>query len=255
MALALLTFSASAAQSQTGWVARLQGLRLGAVPDSVLGVLILGFPDNLDGPIQQTAFRPEALRGWADEATRTLHTPPAATAPFALYSGDGHFIAVKSAQPGRVTLFYGGSEDQTYDAEMSDAEATELLAALHEVAGRAMIADGTPPTSYDSLGAIYWPLFGDTTTVVPPHPIDFPKPEYPREYQLKGVNGIVWLKYQIGVDGRVEPASLRVLWATDSLFSRAATTALQGARFKPGTRDGQAVRSGWISTIRFIRRG
>ena len=76
----------------------------------------------------------------------------------------------------------------------------------------------------------------------PPKPIRIPTPEYPADLRQREVPGRVQLEYVIGPDGRVEPASIRVVTATNGDFGRAATAAVKEALYEPGIMAGARVR-------------
>jgi TonB family protein len=77
----------------------------------------------------------------------------------------------------------------------------------------------------------------------PVSPITIPTPDYPQDLQGIGVPGRVQLEYIVGADGRPEPASIKVVSATESGFGVEATKSIRDALFHPGVKGGQAVRT------------
>ena len=59
------------------------------------------------------------------------------------------------------------------------------------------------------------------------------------------------IEYAVDTTGRVDPASLRVRYATDPLFGEAASAALRGARFTPATVRGTRVGSCVDAVVHF----
>jgi TonB family protein len=72
---------------------------------------------------------------------------------------------------------------------------------------------------------------------------------YPDDLRVMGIQGRVEFKCIIGRDGRVEPASIRVVRADDGGFIFNARQVLLGARFRPGKVRGVPVRT--LVTIPF----
>lgn len=97
----------------------------------------------------------------------------------------------------------------------------------------------SPALTRDASGVVYQ----ETELDRPVRPIDIPTPEYPRDLQGLGAEGHVRLEYIVGPDGRVEPASIRVMSATYSGFGEEAAKAIRAAMFQPGVKDGKYVRA------------
>ena len=64
---------------------------------------------------------------------------------------------------------------------------------------------------------------------------------YPPRLRDEGVGGIALLRMQVAADGSIDPASLRVLWATRPEFGRAALRVAGRVRFRPGLQRGRPV--------------
>jgi protein TonB len=68
------------------------------------------------------------------------------------------------------------------------------------------------------------------------------KPKYPPVLQQAGIAGSVDVQYVVGLDGRVEHESWRVLRSTNKAFEEPAREAIFATTFKPAKIKGQAVR-------------
>jgi protein TonB len=69
-----------------------------------------------------------------------------------------------------------------------------------------------------------------------------PALRYPPALEHLAVPGTVVLEFVVGVDGRVEPGSVKVVEATDPRFVSAAATVARGSVFRPGELGGRKVR-------------
>ncbi|HEX5831169.1 MAG TPA: TonB family protein [Gemmatimonadaceae bacterium] len=67
-------------------------------------------------------------------------------------------------------------------------------------------------------------------------------PAYPDSLARQGVTGHVLMEFVVGVEGRPEIRSLKVLSATDRRLAILAIVAVRGARFVPARKDGKVVR-------------
>jgi protein TonB len=100
---------------------------------------------------------------------------------------------------------------------------------------------GVPHTTWappEAAGRIYREAEVDQ----PPRLIRMPSPGYPPELLRREVPGRVEVEYVVDSDGRVEPASIRVVTTTHGDFARAATAAVKEAVYEPGTIAGTRVR-------------
>lgn len=76
------------------------------------------------------------------------------------------------------------------------------------------------------------------------------QPDYPPQLARENVEGVVKVRVLIGTDGRVKAVEL--VSASDPLFfSATERRALKAWRFKPATRDGAAIESWQVMTVRF----
>ncbi len=76
----------------------------------------------------------------------------------------------------------------------------------------------------------------------PVQPINFQKPKYPPVLQQAGIAGSVDVQYVVGIDGRAEESSFRILRSTNKAFEAPAREAILSSTFKPAKIKGQAVR-------------
>ncbi len=67
-------------------------------------------------------------------------------------------------------------------------------------------------------------------------------PRYPEVLKAAGVQGEVVAAFIVDTTGRVDPASFKVVTATNELFSAAVRTALPGMRFLPAEISGKKVK-------------
>ena len=122
------------------------------------------------------------------------------------------------------------------------------LADLHQEAGetdraqeirrRFGVAVGAPDLPADTSD-----LYAEVTLSQPPERISSPPILYPRMLQRTGIEGDVTLEFVIGVDGRVEPGSVRVISSPYEAFSNSARAVIEGSEYRPGKLDGKAVRT------------
>jgi TonB family protein len=113
-----------------------------------------------------------------------------------------------------------------------------------ETADPAGGSSGTPPAiaaeqkMAESLGAFAL-LDVDSAAVRDPHSA---APAYPKDMEAKGINGIVSVRFVVDTTGRVDPATVTVLNATNESFARAVRTALPDMKFRPAMMGAKAVR-------------
>ena len=77
------------------------------------------------------------------------------------------------------------------------------------------------------------------------------RPHYPDGLQRAQVSGLVKIEYVVGINGRMDPQSVRVVASSHPGFLRAALDALRGARFRPARKGGRTVPVLVQQTIRF----
>lgn len=66
---------------------------------------------------------------------------------------------------------------------------------------------------------------------------------YPPEMKNRGIGGRVQVQFVVGVDGKVEPTSIKVMATTAPALADAAIEVAKLLEFNPGQKDGKAVRS------------
>jgi periplasmic protein TonB len=107
---------------------------------------------------------------------------------------------------------------------------------------------------------------GNATAPTPPAPVEIRasvdprfasnlQPPYPPWLERQEIAGLVTVRVQVGIDGRVLAVEL-VSASHPDFFAATRDQALKRWRFKPATRDGVAVTSWVTKTVRFeVRRG
>ena len=68
------------------------------------------------------------------------------------------------------------------------------------------------------------------------------RPHYPDTMRSAGVEGTVVVQFVVDTVGRIEPASVRVVSATNAAFADAVLAVLPSYRFQPGVAQGRAIR-------------
>jgi len=69
---------------------------------------------------------------------------------------------------------------------------------------------------------------------------------YPRRLRDAEVSGVVMMRMQVTAEGRADPATVKVLWATLPEFTAAALQVVQRMRWRPATVAGRATPA-WIT--------
>jgi TonB family protein len=87
--------------------------------------------------------------------------------------------------------------------------------------------------------------------VEPAVQLEVPQPAYPLSSSSRYRDGRVWAEYVVGVEGRVEQGSIRILLADHARFAKAAAWAMERARFRPATRWGRPVRQRVFQPVSF----
>ena len=108
-------------------------------------------------------------------------------------------------------------------------------------------AAGTPTVSTDSSRSV----FHTTEVDEIPRLIGMLRPHYPDGLQRAQVSGRVQIEYVVGINGRMDPRSVRVVVSSHPGFLLAALDALRGARFRPARKGGRTVPVLVQQTIRF----
>jgi periplasmic protein TonB len=106
-----------------------------------------------------------------------------------------------------------------------------------------MIGCGAHQASVSAAADPSAPVYEETELDRQVSPITIPMPEYPRELRRVGAPGRARLEYVVGPGGRVEPATIRVVEATQPAFAQAAVKAIRDGVFHPGVKGGRYVRA------------
>lgn len=94
------------------------------------------------------------------------------------------------------------------------------------------------PTLVGSAGPSSAALFSDETPVV----LSGPLPRYPELLRQAGIQGRVLLEAIVDTTGRVDAASIHVVYATNPAFIEGARDAIRASLFRPGRVGGRVVR-------------
>lgn len=75
-----------------------------------------------------------------------------------------------------------------------------------------------------------------------PERLSCPQPEYPRMLRQAGIEGVVTLQFVVGIGGRVESNSVKVVQSDHKAFEGPAKDAIGRCLFRPGRVRGQPVK-------------
>ena len=228
-------------------------------PDSIRGVS-LWFATNqrvrLDGqPVQQQfddRFEPDALIEWLIYSRQLLDlkaplpndTSAAVTSGY-LRGLDGGIIVVARLRKGnklagktRVLLAQKDSTPVVFELDRSQVD--KLLDVAEVAAQRSAYRKNADVPAFESQP-------GD----IPVQPIPSKRfPRYPVALQQRAVEGEVWTRYCVGVDGRVDMSTFWAPLSDDEEFEKSVKEFLAGARYEPARRNGIAI--GQMVAQRFI---
>ncbi|MFQ5705761.1 MAG: energy transducer TonB [Gemmatimonadales bacterium] len=84
-------------------------------------------------------------------------------------------------------------------------------------------------------------LFTELTVDQPPERISSPPLEYPRQLAEASIEGMVIVAATVGVDGKIEDGSVKIVSSTNDGFEKPAIRLLMGSRFRPGMLKGAPV--------------
>lgn len=98
------------------------------------------------------------------------------------------------------------------------------------------------------------PVFDTTELDELPEQLAQPNPRYPDGLRRAGVSGLVQLQFVVGIDGKVDERSVRVLTSSHPAFTLAAFQALRESRFRPARLGGRPAAALVQQTTRFSYR-
>ena len=148
-------------------------------------------------------------------------------------------------------------EKQLPTTRIDPIDVTKPIVVTDPVGFTAKPVDLTPPVSV-TVGSD-----AETHIVIPPHVpvlrdpaldqryIDNFQPNYPSDERLAGRGGRVVVSVLIGTDGRVKDVR-QVSAASSAFFEATRKQALAKWRFKPGTKDGEAVEAWHTMAVSFV---
>jgi hypothetical protein len=210
-------------------------LELSLVADSSYGLQLLVEPkDGTTGhSLVWLRFDPDSALAWLNSAAAVLRTPVSGGPPDAIQwsstlrpiGGRGGFLLGRHRKKGTLEKDHWlaiADSAPGWQAEIAAREADSLLHLILVLAPRAAIDTG-PHAALD-CDRVDQPA-------VPTH-------------QTNGGGGshFVAAQYVVGVDGRVEPESLRLLLAPTSRLEAAAREEIFSFRFQPAVKGGKPVR-------------
>lgn len=133
-------------------------------------------------------------------------------------------------------------EDIEMNKEMQKISLDQINMALNAGAGGMGGANSLNVVSFELSEGLGEDLIFEVHDLdEPPEPIIRIAPSYPAALKRKGMQGRVWLLFIISEDGI--PGKARVVESPDPQFSDAALKAIVKWKFKPGKKDGKAVRT------------
>jgi len=233
-----------------------QGLDVRIFPDSLAGVELIVSQGPQSKPFR-AHLEPAETRDWkvANDSV-LLATNPAAGDTSKVLAGptlqdDGRFkmalgrLRSGSAWSPQVRWYLEDTERLgPLVVEIGSNQARDLLEGLDR-AGQVSGLD----TSYHECG-----LPSGTTpqdSVTHPRVEKASLPDYPHDFQAKGVGGEVWLRFVVRPDGSPDPASIVVLWATAHEFGESARKAMTKSRFRPATQGGVPISCRITQSIKY----
>jgi len=221
-------------------------------PDTANGVEVVFFTRPQLAPTGTTVpfvyldqtFEPADVARWVASAESLLAVPASAPArrPLTLVGRDSSLLVVawgeSMSQPSRAYLAIYPRPDSTdskpLDVGIDTADLRSFLDTLGAKARLSHVAPNLPARDARVLSA--------NAVGEKPEILSGPPATYPEQLRLRGIQGWVLLQAVVDTQGRVEPASLRVISYTDPGFMPVARAQLLQTRFRPARLDGQPVR-------------
>lgn len=110
------------------------------------------------------------------------------------------------------------------------------------------VIGGTGPVITDVVGT---ESFTVDQVDDPAQHIGGPQPIYPEVMKSVGIEGVVRLRFVVGINGRVEPSTIQVISSSNKAFENAAVEGIKKLLFKPAKMRGQEVRQLVEQNIKF----
>jgi hypothetical protein len=234
-------------------------LDLVLVPDTSHGILLLAGPNihtenwMKGSQIVSLAVEPVTLLQWASAALALLREPVATektaaerykiTPALRGHWGEFLVLARRMDRAGEFQFIASDTASKVQWKTLAGPEhVNQLLQTIEDVVAR---APTLRPWNDSTLVA------DPDTGVVAAFQLSVPPPKYPADLGQAGQPGRVWAQYIVGLEGRVEPGSIRILLTDHREFAGEAVAALMQARFRPATRNGQNVRQRVFQAIVF----
>ena len=217
--------------------------------DSTLGLLVAAVQPGSRLVRFTGRFAPGPAASWARQADTLIgHLPAPGSQFLPLLAEDGSVLALGADSASGPDLVFRPARSPAYSLGVSLEDLRRFLAAVVTAALASDMSPETPPTSHDSLGTIYWSL-GEDSVLVGPRPIGQATPRVPAGLQYPGTKAVAWLRYVVDNQGRVEPATITVLWASHRDWGVAVSATIRHTKFRPGRLGNTSVRTGVIQLV------
>jgi len=236
-----------------------------------LTVVVLVYPDSLAGvglfvdilhekaKSLRVGLDPQQAKQWETESESVLEaeapsendTSSALAGP-TLNQGDRFRMALgrlrKKGAWSQQVRWYLEEQDRSDPlvVEMSLGQAHDLLGAIGVAAGLS-----SRDSTYHACGR-HRDLSQDPVRC--PRVASAIHPRYPSDLLAAGLEGEALVKFTVMPDGRADPASIVVLWATDSAFGQSTMDAMAATKFRPAQEDGVAIPCVVTQSVRFKMR-
>jgi len=233
-----------------------QGLAVRIFPDSLTGVELTVSQGPQSKPFN-AHLDPAEIRGWkvANDSVLLATNPEAGDTSKVLVGptlqDDGRFkmalgrLRSGSAWSPQVRWYLEETERLgPLVVEIGSNQARDLLEGID----RAAQVSGLD-TSYHECG--------HPAGTAPEDSVNHPQvakssiPDYPPDFQTRGVGGEVWLRFVVKADGGPDPASIVVLWATAHEFAESARKSMAKWRFRPATQGGVPISCRITQSIKY----
>ena len=97
-------------------------------------------------------------------------------------------------------------------------------------------------TEVPAVSAVDADVLAEDMVDEPPIRLSGPPPVYPPLLRDAEIEGLVVVEVVVGLDGRPEPRSFKIIESSDRAFEQSARDAVLGSSYQPGRMRGQVVR-------------
>ena len=230
------------------------------VPDTARGLRFLSAitPAGGHGGVGEKTFGddfiPDSALRWSTRIDSLLAAPVPDTGPVILSAmvkgrrgGVLAFAVQRRARHDKLEFdlveFQSGGR-QPFRIQLTRSTAEAFAKGVHEQAPQAVWDPALPPSALgvvevpESLAHSNVPL-----TMTPPQVTSGPGLTYPASLAAAGVPGAAWATFVVDTNGRTDPATVRVVYASDPEFAASVRLWLGGARFRPAQLAGRPIRA------------